>query len=95
MGYDSQGIGKECQGILIPIVAQQRLKHEGLGFNGQEANTSVAQTTFVKAIETRKEAMYNRPLKSTCRSLEVGNNEMILPSIFSPILGGPSNQDGK
>jgi hypothetical protein len=40
MGYDGQGIGKEGQGIQIPIVAQWRPNHEGLGFGGQEANTS-------------------------------------------------------
>jgi hypothetical protein len=63
MGYDGQGIGKEGQGILIPIVAQQRLKREGLGFNGQEANTSATQTTFIKVRETRKESMCSRPLE--------------------------------
>jgi hypothetical protein len=57
MGYDGQGIGKEGQGILIPIVSQQRPKHEGLGFSGQEANTSSTQTTFVKARGTKKEAI--------------------------------------
>jgi hypothetical protein len=31
MGYDGQGIGKRRQGILIPIVVEQRVKHEGLG----------------------------------------------------------------
>jgi hypothetical protein len=95
MGYDGQGIGKEGQGILIPIVAQQRPKHEGLGFSGQEANTSATQTTFVKARGTKKEAMCNKPLKYACRSLEEGNKEMILPSIFAPTLGGPSNQASK
>jgi len=35
MGYDGQWLGKECHKILIPIVAQQRPKHESLGFNGQ------------------------------------------------------------
>jgi tuftelin-interacting protein 11 len=33
MGYDGQGLGKEGEGIVIPIVSQQRPKHEGLGFD--------------------------------------------------------------
>jgi hypothetical protein len=47
MGYDGQG-------IQIPIIAQQRPKHEGLGFSGQESNTNATQTTFIKARGTRK-----------------------------------------
>jgi len=70
-------------------------KHEGLGFNRQEANTSAVQTNFVKEIGIRKEAMWNKPLKISCRILEGGNKEMIMPSIFTPIIGGPRNQDGK
>jgi tuftelin-interacting protein 11 len=34
MGYDGQGLGKRSQGIISPIVATQRAKHEGLGFDG-------------------------------------------------------------
>jgi hypothetical protein len=49
MGYDGQGILKESQWILIPIVAQHRPKHEGPRFSRQEASASLAQTTFVKA----------------------------------------------
>jgi hypothetical protein len=56
MDYDGQGLGKECQGNSIPIVAQQRPKHEGLGFIGKEAITSATQTTFVKERGTKKEA---------------------------------------
>jgi hypothetical protein len=33
MGY--YGLGKEGKWIMIPIVPQQRPKHEGLGFNGK------------------------------------------------------------
>jgi hypothetical protein len=57
MGYDGQGIGKEGQGNLIPIVAQEIPKHEGLRFIGQEADTSSTQTTFVKTRGTKKEAI--------------------------------------
>jgi len=49
-----KGIRYEGQGILIPIVAQQRPKNEGLVFSGQEVITSVAQTTFLKARGTKK-----------------------------------------
>jgi hypothetical protein len=63
MGYDDQGLGKEGQGILTPIVAQQRLNHEGLGFSGQESNTTTTQTTLIKERGTRKETMCNKPLK--------------------------------
>jgi hypothetical protein len=48
MVYHGQGIGKEGRGILIPIVPQQRPKHEGLEFSGQEAETSSSQTMFIK-----------------------------------------------
>jgi hypothetical protein len=34
MGYDGQGLGKEGQWILIPIVSQQRPEYESLGFSG-------------------------------------------------------------
>jgi hypothetical protein len=37
------------QGILILVVGQQRPKHVGLGFSGQESNISSAQITFVNA----------------------------------------------
>ena len=89
MGYDGKGIGKEGQVIFILIVSQQRPKHEGLGFSGQEANTSVAQTTFIKERGIGKEAMCNKPLKFACRILEEGNKQTIPPSIFAPTLGGP------
>jgi hypothetical protein len=49
MGYDGQGLGKEGQGILILVVGQQRPKHVGLGFSGQESNINSAQITFVNA----------------------------------------------
>jgi hypothetical protein len=81
MGYDGQGIGKEGQGIQIPIVAQKRPKHEGLGFGGQESITSSTQTTFFKARGIIKEAIpmeekavgkgvCSKPLKFACRDLE-------------------------
>jgi len=49
LGYDVQSLGKEGKGIVILIVAQQRPLHEFLGFSGQESNTSLSQTTFIKA----------------------------------------------
>lgn len=33
MGYDGQGKGNRSQGIVSPIVAELRMKHEGLGFS--------------------------------------------------------------
>jgi hypothetical protein len=39
--------------------------------------------------------MCSKPLKYSCRSLEEGTTKMILPSIFTPTLGGPRNQDSK
>jgi len=88
MGYDDQGIVKDGQGILLPIVAQQRSKNEVLRFGGQESITILSQTTFFKARgikkksiplekkETRK-GVCNMPLKYTCRGLEEGNKEII------------------
>ena len=57
MGYNGQRLGEEGQRNFIPFVSQQRPKHEGLGFNRQEANTSATQTTFVKARGTKKEGV--------------------------------------
>jgi hypothetical protein len=48
MGYDGKGIVKRKQGILIPIVAKQRVKHEVIGFDGIEENTMNTKITFVK-----------------------------------------------
>jgi hypothetical protein len=47
MGYDGKGVGKGIQGILSPIVAAQRAKHEGIGFNGRVENPMSSKTTFV------------------------------------------------
>jgi len=44
--------------------------------------------------ETRK-GVCNKPLKYDCRGLEESRKDVIPPSIFSPSLGGPSNQDRK
>lgn len=57
MGYDGQGLGKEGQGILILVVGQQRPKHVGLGFSGQQSNISSAQITFVNARRIVKETI--------------------------------------
>lgn len=106
MGYDGQGLGKEGQGILILVVGQQRPKHVGLGFSGQESNISSAQITFVNARWIVKEAILIKekvagkwpcriPLKYACRDLEERKNVMILPSRSSPAIGGPSNQVDK
>jgi hypothetical protein len=48
MGYDGQGLGKRRQGILSPIVAAPRVKHEGLGFDGRKEKAMNNKTTFVK-----------------------------------------------
>jgi hypothetical protein len=37
----------------------------------------------------------SKPLKSTCRGLEEGHEEMILPYKYTPTLSGPRNQVGK
>jgi hypothetical protein len=37
----------------------------------------------------------SKTLKFASRDLEEGNKEMILPSIFTPILGGPSSEYDK
>lgn len=106
MGYDGQGLGKEGQGFLILDVGQQRLKHVGLGFSGQESNIISAQINFVKARWIVKEAIPIKekvagkwpcriPLKYACRDLEERKKVMILPSISSPAIGGPSNQVDK
>jgi hypothetical protein len=44
MGYDGQGLGKRRQGILSPIVATPRAKHEGLGFDGRSENPITMKT---------------------------------------------------
>jgi len=94
-GYHGQGIGKEVQWILMPVLVEKMAKHQGLGFNRQEANTSAAQTTFSKELETKKESMCIKPFKSSCRMLEEGIKEMIMPSIITPTYGGPTNQSSK
>ena len=48
MGYDGQGPVKRRQGILIPIVATPREKHEGLGFDGKSENAITVKTIFMK-----------------------------------------------
>lgn len=106
MGYDGQGLGKEGQGILILVVGQQRPKHVGLGFSGQQSNISSAQITFVNARWIVKEAILIKekvagkwpcriPLKYACKDLEERKKVMILPSRSSPAIGGPSNQVDK
>jgi len=49
MGYDGQGLGKRRQGILSPIVATPRVKHEGSSFDARGANPMTMNTIFVKA----------------------------------------------
>jgi hypothetical protein len=48
MGYDGQGLGKRRQGILSPIVAMPKAKHEGLIFVGRSENSITMKTIFVK-----------------------------------------------
>lgn len=74
--------------------------NEGLGLSEQEANISSVQTPFIEAIGTKREnaiikGLCNKPLKPTCRILEEGDKEVILPSISTPTLRIPSNQVGK
>jgi putative hemolysin len=57
MDYKDEGLCKKDKGVVIPIVAQQRPKYEGIKFSGQEVRTSSTQTTFVKARGTGKEAI--------------------------------------
>jgi hypothetical protein len=49
MSYDGQGIGKRSQGIIIPIVAKPRVKHEGLIFSCAKDKAMINKITFVKA----------------------------------------------
>jgi hypothetical protein len=60
MGYDGQGLGKRRQGILSPIVATLRVKHEGLGFDGRGENPMTMKTTFVKEKDMVELAMLIR-----------------------------------
>jgi hypothetical protein len=87
MGYDGQGIGKRRQGILSPIVATSRVKHEGLGFDGRGENPMTMKTTFVKVkdmaelaysfeeSEIVKEEGSTLPLHPSYGKLKKGNDE--------------------
>jgi hypothetical protein len=48
MLYDGKGLGKIKQVILIPIVVEQRVKHEGLSFDGRGEKVTESKITFVK-----------------------------------------------
>jgi hypothetical protein len=60
MCYDAYGIGKRSQGIVNPIIVEHNVKHEGLGFGGEEkvggrkssfkmlAQDNTTKITFVK-----------------------------------------------
>ena len=36
LAYNGEGLGKRSQGIINPILVEHRVKHEILGFGGQE-----------------------------------------------------------
>jgi hypothetical protein len=55
MGYEDRGLGKHAQGIVEPIVVEERPKYKGLGYEQkdgayskiEETREKVPRTTFV------------------------------------------------
>jgi hypothetical protein len=101
-----KGKGKENQGILIPIVAQHRPKHEGLGLVDKKPTQVQLKPPSSRQEELEKTLFPwgRRKLQNECamshsnmifRGLEEGKKDMIPPSRSTPILGGSSNQVGK
>jgi hypothetical protein len=48
MGYNGQGLGKRSQEIISTIIAEPRVKHEGLGFCGTEEKAISTKVTLAK-----------------------------------------------
>jgi hypothetical protein len=87
MGYKAQGLGNRNQGILSPIVVEQRVKHEGLGFYGKKEKATNTKITFVKekymvelACSFKERVAANKggntpPLHPYCDRLHKGSDE--------------------
>lgn len=48
MGYNGKCIGNIRKGILIPILVEQRVRHEGPGFDDREEKAMEYKIMFVK-----------------------------------------------
>lgn len=43
MGYEGKGLGKHAQGIIEPIVVEERLRYVGLGYGKHDGEFSKAK----------------------------------------------------